>query len=106
MQRSNTNLFPILFAAALLVTLLGAGMKLTHSEYASTVLFIGLSTMFGYIIVGIYEINSSKNFDRGEKIMWTVGFIFFSTITAIVYLLYGRKKAFINNNNFSRSNEL
>ena len=89
----KTDLFKICFFLSLCVIFIGTILKLTHTDFAQPILMLALLLSLGYIIIGIMEVQNSKNLDQSEKIMWTIGFIFFGTITGIVYLLVGRKKA-------------
>jgi hypothetical protein len=73
-------------------TIIGVLLKINHIGNATIILSIGLISTLIYIIIGIKEVNSSTKIEKSEKIMWTVGFIFFSFITALVYLFSGRKR--------------
>ncbi len=95
----------LLYISAIILTLVGVIMRRIHSGYDETFVIVGLISSLGYMSVGIYEVHTSKNFDSGEKIMWTVGFIFFSTITGLVYSISGRKKAFLKSVSFAVPNE-
>ena len=63
-----------------------------HSEYGNVFLTIAILATIIYTVLALYEINSSKQINTSEKIMWTIGFLFINTITAIVYFIAGRKR--------------
>lgn len=86
------NLFKISFFASLLLVIIGTVLKITHSEAADTVLAAAVISSLLFIILAIYEVNRSTRIDRMEKVMWTIGFIFMSLITGIVYLAAGRSR--------------
>lgn len=90
-MKTNNN-FKTFFLISLVVTLIGAFYKILHWGYAQPILIIGLLFTLLYMTVGIIEVTNSSKIDKSEKIMWTVGFTFFGFITAIVYLLSGRKR--------------
>jgi hypothetical protein len=45
-----------------------------------------------YAIIGIIEVKNSKKINNPEKIMWTIGFLFLSLITGLIYLFFGKKR--------------
>lgn len=90
-MKVNNN-FKAVFSISILIALIGAYFKIMHWGYSKPILIIGILLSLGYIILGIIEVNNSTKIEKSEKIMWTVGFIFFSFITALVYLFSGRKR--------------
>ena len=90
-MKVNNN-FKAVFSISILIALIGTYFKIMHWGYSKPILIIGILLSLGYIILGIIEVNNSTKIEKSEKIMWTVGFIFFSFITALVYLFSGRKR--------------
>jgi len=86
------NPFKALFAFSVIITIIGAFFKIQHWPNAQTLLVIGILSTIGYIIRGIYEVQTCAKLPKSEKIMWTVGFIFFGFITGIVYILQGQRR--------------
>ena len=80
------------FFISLSVLFLGVILKIMHEGNAETLLTTGFCTGLVFMILAIYEVNTSARIDRTEKTMWTVGFLFMCLITGIVYLTAGRKR--------------
>lgn len=84
------------FFASLILVVIASYLKLTHVQGADNWLIIGLIASLIFIVIAIYEIWSSKRIDRSEKTMWTLAFVFFSSIAGLIYILVGRKKIAAN----------
>ena len=80
------------FFGSLILVVVATYLKLTHVKEADTGLIIALIASLFFIVIAIYEIWSSKRIDRSEKTMWTIAFLFFSSIAGLIYILVGRKK--------------
>lgn len=80
------------FFASLILSIIGAYLKITHAAGADTWLWISFVAWVVFIIAAIYEVVNSTTINRSEKIMWVVGFILLGSITGIVYLILGRKR--------------
>ena len=91
MEIEKKKLFKKAFVISLLFTIIGAMMKITHWEYSSIFLIIGILSTLLYVIVGIYEVNNSNRISSSEKVLWTIGFIVFSFFVGLFYLISGRK---------------
>jgi len=89
-MKVNNN-FKALFFSSILITLTGALLKIQHLGFSQPLLIVGLLLTLGYMILGIIEVTNSTKIDKSEQILWVVGFILFGFITAIVYLIFGRK---------------
>ncbi len=81
------------FISSFILTLIGAYLKITHSEGADTWLTIGIIASIVFIVTAIYEVRISKRIDHTKKTMWTLAFIFFSSIAGLIYILIGRRIA-------------
>jgi len=80
------------FIVGLLITLIGAYLKITHSEGAEALLIIGVIAWLSFIVTAIYEVRTSNRIDNTEKTMWTIAFIFFGGIAGLIYFLIGRRR--------------
>ena len=77
------------FIISLLVSVVfmftGALFKLMHWPFASILLITGLITSIVYTVVGLTITISLKNVSLIEKGLWSIGFIFLSTITGLLF---------------------
>jgi hypothetical protein len=80
------------FAVSILLTILGAYLKITHAPSAELLLIIGVIASLVFIISAIYEVRTSNRVDFTEKTMWTLAFVFFGGIAGLVYFFIGRKR--------------
>ena len=80
------------FIISMLFTIIGAYLKITHSEGAETLLIVGLISTLIFIVSAIYEVRTSTRIAPSEKTMWTIAFIFFNGIAGLIYFLIGRKR--------------
>jgi hypothetical protein len=92
MEIEKKNLFQKAFATSFLFIIIGAMMKISHWEYASIFLIIGILSSILFVVVGIYEVNNSNKISSSKKVLWIIGFILFSFIVGLFYLISGRKK--------------
>ena len=92
MEKEKKNLFKKAFAISFLFTIIGAMMKISHWEYSSFFLIVGILSNILYIVVGIYEVNNSSRISSYEKLLWIIGFIMFSFFVGLIYLISGRRK--------------
>ena len=83
---------PHFFVLNTVCILTGAVGKFMHLSYTDWLLMAGIIFLAVYTITALYEILPSKKIDSSEKLMWTTGFLFFNTITGLVYLLTARKR--------------
>jgi prepilin signal peptidase PulO-like enzyme (type II secretory pathway) len=74
------------------LSLTGALLKLQKLEFSGVFMTLGILALITLIVSCLLEINESKTIDGTEKFMWTIGFVFFWFITAIVYFISGRKR--------------
>jgi hypothetical protein len=95
MEKEKNNLFKTAFVISLILTIIGAMMKIYHWEYSSIFLIVGILSILFYIYVGIYEVNNSNRISSSEKVLWTIGFILFSFFVGLFYLIK-RQKMMIN----------
>ena len=84
------------FIISIIITFIGASLKIMHLEGAEALLIIGLLSTLVFIATAIYEVITSKQIDNFEKAMWTFAFIFLSGITGIIYFLVGRRRIATN----------
>ena len=86
-----------IYLVSLFITIIGAVLKISHIDGAEAVITIGIAISIFFILFSVYEVNISNRIDRNEKLMWTVGLIFISSITGFVYLFSARKRIVKNN---------
>ncbi len=84
-MKTINNLYKKIFVLAFILVLFGSFLKIYHLEFATLFLMLGLFSTLCYIILGIYQINSSIKLKNNEKVFWTIGFISFSFITGLLY---------------------
>jgi hypothetical protein len=80
------------FVVSLVFGVTGACLKVMHKTGADLFLMIGFVATLVFIVSAITEVFSSKRIAHNEKIMWTIGFIFFSSIAGLVYFFIGRRR--------------
>ena len=80
------------FIVGLLITLIGAYMKMTHSQGAEAFLIIGVIAWLSFIVTAIYEVRTSSRIDNTEKTMWTIAFILLGGIAGLIYFSMGRRR--------------
>jgi hypothetical protein len=80
------------YITSMLLTIIGALMKINHVPFSNVFLAIGLIALLIFIIYAIIEVNRSKKISDSEKFMWNVGFIFFGSITGLIYIFSARKR--------------
>ena len=80
------------FVLGLVLTMVGAMLKILHEPNAEPFLIIGIIASIIYVVLAIYEIKSSTRIDRTEKTMCTLAFIFMSGLAGLIYFLIGRKR--------------
>lgn len=80
------------FICSMLLPFIGAYLKITHAANADTFLLIGVITVLIFIASAIYEVRTSAKISSAEKNLWTFAFIFFGSITGLVYFLAARKR--------------
>ena len=86
-----------IYLVSLFITIIGAVLKISHIDGAKAIISIGIVVSLVFILFSVYEVNISNRIDRNEKLMWTVGLIFISSITGFVYLFSARKRIVKNN---------
>jgi 4-hydroxybenzoate polyprenyltransferase len=84
------------FALSILTTVVGACLKIIHSEGVEVLLIIGLIVSLIFIIAAVYEVRKSKRIGFAEKAIWTIALIFIGGITGIVYMIGGRRRIALN----------
>lgn len=84
------------FIVSFIIMLIGAYLKMIHSEGAETLLILGIIAALVFIVTAIYEVRSSNKIGNTEKTMWTLAFIFFSGIAGLIYFFIGRKRIATN----------
>ena len=84
-MKSINNLYKKIFVLSFILMLFGSFLKISHLEFDSLFLMLGLFFTLSYIVLGIYQINHSVKIKNNEKVLWTICFISFSFITGLFY---------------------
>ena len=92
------HILNIVFTLSIVLVTLGALFKIMHYPYSQTLMIIGLLSMLVFWFLTLSEIISSTRIPGSEKFMWIIGLIFCGSIAGLVYLLSGRSRIIINNN--------
>lgn len=93
----NTNAFiRQSYSLSILMTIVGAILKINHHTLATPVMAIGLILLLVFIIAAIYEVMNSSKIGGNEKFMWIFGFLFFGSISGFVYMVSARKRIIKN----------
>ena len=83
---------PTVMIAAIVVPLISAWAKLTHQPWVDNFMTVAIIVYFVSVVIGLMEVFKSEHIDNTEKVMWTVAFIFITTIGFICYVAFGRKR--------------
>jgi hypothetical protein len=86
------TLLPVSFFLTTLLSITGAVLKIMHAPGADSLLVAAMAFNILFVILAIIEVRRSQRIPFHEKTMWTVGFILFSGIAGLVYLLMGRRR--------------
>lgn len=86
------NIIQAIFGISFIFTIIGISLKIMHLQSFFPFLTIGVGLSAVYTIVVLMEILPSQRLNTSEKMMWTVGLIFFNVITGLLYFTGGRKR--------------
>lgn len=87
----NRLLLKTVFVSFLLLTALGAYLKIIHSELADDFLIIGLITSLVFLFCFISNVIKARHITPNEKFMWVVGFVFMGWLAGGLYLIKHHK---------------
>lgn len=87
----NVRFLTTLVAVSPLLTIIGAYLKIVHSEHAEGFLIVGLLASLVLMAVFVREAIVSRYMDRGERFMWIVAFVFLGWLAALLFLLKYRR---------------
>lgn len=74
------------------LTVWGAFLKIIHNQFASHFMMTGILFLLIFICTSIYEIKTSKEFEKMEKSIWILALLMFSSVAGFLYLSLGRNK--------------
>jgi hypothetical protein len=78
-----------IYKASLIIStgfnLLGSFFKIAHYPYGNSLLLIGFLASLVFIILGVTDVLRTESGKPMEKLMWTVGFLFLSWLSGILY---------------------
>jgi peptidoglycan/LPS O-acetylase OafA/YrhL len=80
------------FITAFIIIIIGAYMKIIHSETAEYFLAIGLLANLLFIISAIFEVIKSDQISNSGRIRWIIAFILFGSLAGMFYFLIERKR--------------
>lgn len=86
------HLLLTVYLLSFIVVMAGALVKMLQLYSAEWLLIAGIAISVLFIILVLQEVWRSARLGTAEKLMWTVGMLFFNSITGLVYLLVGRKR--------------
>ncbi len=81
----------VCFALMFVSIAIGAYLKILHSPGANALLMMGMFAFFIFIIIALFEVNTSGRLNRYEKITWTIGLIFVPFIAGTLYIVSRRR---------------
>ncbi len=76
---------------SLLLTIVGAYLKIIHAKGAEEFLIISLLASLFFLFAFISDVKKSPYIHSSEKFMWTIGFIFMGWLTGLLYLIKYRR---------------
>lgn len=88
---TKDKLIKISFGIALFCIVTGIAIKLMHISFPIPVLLVGIVFSIIYSVIAIQELSTSARIRSSEKVMWIIGFLFFNTITGLLYFTSRRK---------------
>jgi hypothetical protein len=88
----SKNYFNFFLSVSVFFALIGLCFKLMHLGHTYFISIIGTILTLPFAIIGIIEVKNSKKIYTPEKIIWSIGFMFLSIITGILYLSFGKKR--------------
>ncbi len=80
------------YTASFAASILGALLKIMHSQGGETLIIISLLLLLVFIITASREVIASVKIPSSEKSMWVIGFVCMSLIAGLVYLKQGRRR--------------
>ncbi|WP_207425147.1 hypothetical protein [Pedobacter sp. SYSU D00535] len=90
MSRDKT--FRIAFTSAVAFLLLGASLKIMHVGGANLFFVLGMLLSLVWTVIALFEVNQSRWLTSTEKLLWTIGFILFNTLTGLYYYFFRRSQ--------------
>ena len=83
------------FVLSILVIALGAYLKITEQLGADGFLLIGIILSLVSYVIAIFEVMQSTRIQMSRKILWTLAFFMFGSVTMFFYLIF--RKNIVNN---------
>ena len=82
---NKVTVFRLSLIFTIILNLLGAYFKISHYPGGTTILSISLISSLVFVFLGLTDMFKNENYKTLEKVMWTIGFIFLSWITGLLY---------------------
>lgn len=89
---SRITLFKITLGISLICIVTGLVRKILHYPNSEAIIMTAVFAAIVYSLIALIEIWPSAQIKTTEKLMWTVGFIFFSWLAGPLYYFNRRKK--------------
>jgi hypothetical protein len=81
----------LIYLISIVLVIAGAYIKMTNGG-GGALLIAGILGTVVFLVIALTEVFQSRRISGTEKLLWTAGFLLFNGITALLYLLIGRKK--------------
>ncbi len=91
MMKKRGILLMVCFAFMFVSITIGAYLKILHSPGSNALFMMGIISFFIFIIIALFEVNTSSRLNRSEKITWTIGLIFVPFIAGTLYIVSRRR---------------
>jgi hypothetical protein len=89
---SFNKLVPIVFISGVLLSLIGAYLKIRHIDGADFVLGAALVCSLLFIIFALVEVWNTDRVRKQDRVMWTVAILLLGSIGGLMYFIFGRRK--------------
>jgi hypothetical protein len=89
---SINRLVPIVFISGVLLSPIGAYLKIRHINGADFVLGAALVCSLLFIIFALVEVWNTDRVRKQDRVLWTVAILLLGSIGGLLYFIFGRKK--------------
>lgn len=86
------KVFVAAYILSIVIMAAGLALRIMKDELGDILMVSAAIITLVYILIGIYEVYRSGLIPSSEKMMWTAGFLFLSSLTGLLYLISGRAK--------------
>jgi hypothetical protein len=89
---SVNRIVPIIFITGVLLSLIGAYLKITHVAMADYVLGAALVCSLMFMIFALVEVWNTDSVRKQDRVLWTVAILLLGSVAGLIYLIYRRKR--------------